>query len=525
MIAELERIKEQIAKLDPVTKAALQAETDKAFKGLKWFPTVGPQAQAYDSKADILGYGGQAGGGKSDLLLGLAFTRHKRSLLMRRHYTDFSAITDRAIEINGTRKGYNGSVPMSLDTVDNRLIEFGACANPGDEQQWMGRPHDFLGVDEATQFLESQVRFLMGWVRDTDPKQRTRVVLATNPPLTAEGQWFFEMFRPWVDEGYPNRAKYGQLLWYAMDEHGRDIKVDGPDPVTISGQLYRPMSRTFIPAALGDNPFLSHGDYQARLDTLPEPLRSAIRDGNFQAGRRDDERQAIPSQWVVDAQKRWKPEPPKESPMCAIGVDVARGGAAETVLAPRYDGWFAALVVVRGAETPQGTDVAALVVKHRRNQAMVIIDMGGGYGGAPLEHLKANGISVRGFKGAEKSNARTKDRQLGFYNKRAEAWWKFREALDPSQEGGSPIMLPNDSSLFADLVSPTFEVTSRGIKLEEKDEIVKRLGRSPDRGDAVVMAWAEGPTTQTHGEIWRRAIQTAFRPNVSLGHDAQRRRW
>ena len=81
------------------------------------------------------------------------------------------------------------------------------------------------------------------------------------------------------------------------------------------------------------------------------------------------------------------------------------------------------------------------------------------------------------------------------------------------------------NALFADLVSPTFEVTSRGIKLEEKDEIVKRLGRSPDRGDAVVMAWSEGPTTQTHGEIWRRAIQTAFRPNVSLGHDAQRRRW
>jgi hypothetical protein len=43
-----------------------------------------PQRRAYDSPADILGYGGAAGGGKSDLLLGLAITRHERSLLLRR---------------------------------------------------------------------------------------------------------------------------------------------------------------------------------------------------------------------------------------------------------------------------------------------------------------------------------------------------------------------------------------------------------------------------------------------------------
>ena len=45
---------------------------------------------------------------------------------------------------------------------------------------------------------------------------------------------------------------------------------------------------------------------------------------------------------------------------------------------------------------------------------------------------------------------------------------------------------------MADLTTPTFEVGSRGIKVETKEEIVKRLGRSPDRGDAVVMAWAGG---------------------------------
>ena len=54
---------------------------------------------------------GQGGGGKSDILLGLAFTAHRRSLLLRRQYTDLSAITERAVEINTTRAGYNGASP------------------------------------------------------------------------------------------------------------------------------------------------------------------------------------------------------------------------------------------------------------------------------------------------------------------------------------------------------------------------------------------------------------------------------
>ena len=178
-----------------------------------------------------------------------------------------------------------------------------------------------------------------------------------------------------------------------------------------------------------------------------------------------------------------------------------------------------------GKQTPFGTDVAALVIKHRRNNATIVIDMGGGYGGAALEHLRANlgNEAVKGFKGAEGSGARTKDRQLGFVNKRAEVWWKFREALDPDQEGGSPVALPHDNRLVADLVSPHFSVESRGIQVEKKDEIVSRLGRSPDRGDAVVMAWSQGAINATHGQIWRSALKSQGRPQVHRGHEARKR--
>lgn len=291
----------------------------------------------------------------------------------------------------------------------------------------------------------------------------------------------------------------------------------------------RPLSRSFIPAALKDNPFLSGTGYEARLDAMQEPFRSAIRDGNFMAARKDHERQVIPSAWISEAQSRWIPSPPAHAPMCAMGVDVARGGDNDTVIACRYDGYFDKLIVVPGAKTPLGSDVAALVVKHRRQNPVIVIDMGGGYGGAPYEHLKENldtGAKkiLYPFNGANAANGRTKDKQFSFVNKRAEAWWKFREALDPDQPQGSPIALPPDPILAADLSAPLFEVVPRGLKIEDKDDISERLGRSPDRGDAVVMAWSAGDTHMSHGQIWRQAVKNRHRPQVVRGHEAQRRR-
>ena len=96
------------------------------------------------------------------------------------------------------------------------------------------------------------------------------------------------------------------------------------------------------------------------------------------------------------------------------------------------------------------------------------------------------------FNCSTQSIERTKDGQLAFANKRAEVWWKFREALDPDQPDGSAIALPADPELRADLCAPTWKLSARGILLESKDEIRKRSGRSPGKGDAVVMAWSEG---------------------------------
>ena len=55
-----------------------------------------PQMSAYCNEADIIYYGGSAGGGKSDLLLGLALTDHKKSIIYRREYKQLRELTDRS---------------------------------------------------------------------------------------------------------------------------------------------------------------------------------------------------------------------------------------------------------------------------------------------------------------------------------------------------------------------------------------------------------------------------------------------
>lgn len=494
----LDEILARVANMGEEEKKQITAAAMTVSGGKKFIPSPGPQFEAYVSKADILLFGGSGGGGKSALINGLALNEHRRSLIVRRKFADLGALTEDIVKFNGTRKGFISAPRPRLRTVDGRLVEFGACQHLGDEQSFQGNPHDFLGIDEATQILESQVRFLMGWVRTTVEGQRTRVVLATNPPISSEGDWIINMFRPWLDPTHPNPATSGELRWFITDEGGRDEEVDGPGIVERGAQKYQPMSRSFIPASVKDNPFLADTDYQAKLDALPEPLRSAVRDGNFMAVRADDEFQVIPSDWVRAAQMRWKPVPYPGIPMCAMGVDVARGGVDDTVIAMRYDGWYAPLVIAPGRETPEGTDVAALVVKHRRDDAEIVVDMGGGYGGAPYEHLKATlgHDRVHEFIPGGGGVGRTGDGNLRFANKRAEAWWRFREALDPSSNYKDIIHLPvDDIMLVADLTSPRLDPAylQKGIvKIEAKEDIKKRLGRSPDRGDAVVMAWSEG---------------------------------
>jgi len=347
--------------------AILEKKRRQELRTKAWAPFPGPQTEALRSPADFLFYGGAAGGGKSDLILGAA-GQHRRSIIFRREYPQLKGIIDRSIEIyNGQGRFTKSPVPL-WELSGSRSIEFGAVQHLGDEKKYQGRAHDLKAFDEITHFFEAQFRYLTGWRRSSDPKQRTRVIATGNPPTDTDGEWIIRFWAPWLDKTHPFPARNGELRWFTTIA-GKDIEVpdDRPfvlvddkivyefDPANFKAtDVITPLSRTFIPARVEDNPIYMASGYMATLQAMPEPLRSKMLYGDFSAGREDDAWQVIPTEWVELAQKRWQERWPPSTPLSAIGVDVARGGGDKTILSPRYDNYFGPQECYPGSATPDG---------------------------------------------------------------------------------------------------------------------------------------------------------------------------
>lgn len=451
-------------------------------------PRNHPQQAAYACTADVVGYGGAAGGGKTDLAIGKALTQHKVAAIFRREGTELTAIIDRVTSLVGNRDGYNGSERIWREPVPGVQLEFGSVPNLGDERKYQGRPKDLLVLDEAPNFLEQQVRFLMGWVRTTDPNQRCQVLLCFNPPTDAEGRWVIDFFAPWLDDMHPCPAAPGEIRYFAMID-GKETEVASGEPFERNGELIKPQSRTFFPARVTDNPYLVGTNYMATLQALPEPLRSQMLNGDFKAGMKDDPWQVIPTAWVDAAMQRWK-KPDVLPPMDSIGVDVARGGEDNTIISRRHGRWYDELLAYPGKQTPDGPTTAGLVIAAMRDSAPIHIDVIG-VGASPYDFLRNANQQVTGVNVAEKSGATDKSGRLRFKNQRSEVWWKMREDLDPANNRG--IALPPDQRLRADLCAPKWSLSGSVIEVEEREGIVKRIGRSPDFASALILARLDTP--------------------------------
>ncbi len=449
---------------------------------------------AVNSQADELFYGGAAGGGKTDLLLGLAGTQHHRSIIFRRVFPSMRGIIDRSREIYNARStahakdSYNESLHIWRLT-DGKMIEFGSLQYEKNVEDYRGRPHDLYCWDEITEFMEFQYQFVNGWNRSTRKGQRKRIVATGNPPTHADGLWVIKYWGPWLDTKHPHPARPGELRYFAVIA-GESIECDGKEPITHNGEIIYPRSRTFIPAKLSDNAYLSETGYITVLQGLPEPLRTQMLYGDFSVGISDDERQVIPTEWVLLAQERWKARTKPERPMTTMGVDVARGGKDKTVISCRYGNWFAPLLKYPGTSTPDGPAAAAKVIsalgEELERLPNINVDVIG-YGSSAFDSLIGQGFKEAvPVNVAVGSSASDKTGRLGFVNLKAEITWKFREALDPDH--GEDLALPDDPELLADLTAPRWELKSNGIQIEGKPELKKRIGRSPDCADAVILA-------------------------------------
>lgn len=222
--------------------------------------------------------------------------------------------------------------------------------------------------------------------------------------------------------------------------------------------------------------------------------------GEFHAS---DEDSVVPLAWAEAAVERWHAwveagRPPLDGKRFT-GVDVARAGGDSTVLAHRQ-GVAIISLETHDREDTMHTTARVQAASGRGDDteedgpagAVPVVDSMG-VGGGVVDRLRELGVPVLAYTGAAKTRVRTRDGEWGFTNTRSAAYWRVRELLDPAF--GPELLLPPDDLLLAELTTPTWTVTTGvppKIKVEPKDEVTKRLGHSPDRGDAVAMAmWAE----------------------------------
>lgn len=422
----------------------------------------------------------------------MAGEAHQRSIIFRRVFPNLRFLIERSRQIynperaSHAKDSYNESLHIWRLEKGN-MVEFGAMQYEQDMKNFQGRPHDLYGFDEAPEFAESQIQFVTAWNRTTDANQRVRVILTGNPPIDESGAWIIRRYAAWLDRLHPNPAKPGELRWYAMID-GKEQEFTSGTIFDYKGETIYPRSRTFIPALLDDNPFYSSdGRYRSVLQSLPEPLRSQLLKGDFDAANMPDPFQVIPTEWVKLAQKRWMESERPKTPLTAVGIDPSRGGQDKTAIAKRYDNWFDEVIAYPGVVAKDGPTVADLARQNIGdvNPNYINVDVNG-IGSSVFDSLRPMYQRVFPFNGAEKSDYRDKSGKLKMRNKRAEMYWRMRDALDPNS--GDDLALPPDRELLADLCAAKYEVTTAGVLIEEKEKIKERIGRSPDVGESVMMA-------------------------------------
>lgn len=223
--------------------------------------------------------------------------------------------------------------------------------------------------------------------------------------------------------------------------------------------------------------------------------------GDFAA---DDEHAIIPLSWVEAAMERWsawrdeqgRPELDGDP---AYGVDVATTGTDSSVIARRIGPHIVELAYTRGNSVMGVTGkVQGFVRKTHMKTAPIVVDSIG-VGSGVASRLDELGYRVVRYTGSASTTRRTADREFGFTNVRTAAYWHLRELLDPQH--GADIMLPPHEQLTADLTTPKLLEPLTGsppkLRMERKEDLIARLGRSPDFGDAVVMAyWSDAARTK-----------------------------
>ncbi len=223
----------------PEITIQLQKKQKQFLKAVRRFPVVF--------------FGGAKGGGKSyalrNILLILISGHPKsRALLIRKTYDELvSNHIEQFFRENPELFKYYNKGDKILNLPNGSSLRFRHLQFPSDVYNYQGQEFDFIGVDEITQHPKETYTILRSSNRTTNPKIKPKFLLTGNPGGIGHG-WIRKLFI--VKDYEPNE---------------------------------NPGEYAFIPAKVYDNAALMDNDpdYIKRLQSLPEDLRRAYLDGDW----------------------------------------------------------------------------------------------------------------------------------------------------------------------------------------------------------------------------------------------------
>jgi hypothetical protein len=209
--------------------------------------------------------------------------------------------------------------------------------------------------------------------------------------------------------------------------------------------------------------------------------------GNFPGAGGDDSLIGLTD--VEAAIERWKHESRADThEPISLAADIARYGSNFSVVIARQGSRVLEMQAWRGNSLMETTGKIGLLAKRYQPEEIRVDDSG--VGGGVTDRLSELGFPVRPVIVGTPARDSSK-----FFNLKAELFWNLRVLF---RQGA--ISIPPDPDLVNQLTALRYEITSTSkIKIESKDDLIRRGVESPDKADALMLAFAE---TQGVGRLW-----------------------
>lgn len=254
-------------------------------------PQKGPQEQALASPADIVIFGGAAGGGKSWALL-LEPLRHVENpqfscVLFRRTYpqvTNPGGMWDESMKLYPLV----GATPRQSDLAwkfpSGAVVRFAHLQHEASRLDWQGAQVALLGFDELTHFTRDQFFYMLSRNRSlSGVRPYVRATCNPVPDDDPVGGWIHEFVGWYIsDDGYALSERSGVMRWF-VNINDQLHWADTFEELAARFPETTPKSFTFIKSSLYDNQILMREDpgYLANLQALPLVDRERLLGGNW----------------------------------------------------------------------------------------------------------------------------------------------------------------------------------------------------------------------------------------------------